>query len=79
MYLKTYLPNTPNTVDQIQIQIQIHGLKFDQIQIQIHRIFICICFCKYKYVFHPSPGSQAHWGRRSALVSCGVLDRMAGG
>ena len=50
MYLKTYLPNTPNTGDQIQI----HGLKFDQIQIQIHRI--CICICKYKYVFDPSPG-----------------------
>ena len=58
MYLKTYLSNTPNTVDQIQIQIQIHGLKFDQIQIQIQirRICICICICKYKYVFDPSPG-----------------------
>ena len=57
MYLKTYLSNTPNTVDQIQIQIQIHGLKFDQIQIQIQirRICICICICKYKYVFDPSP------------------------
>ena len=57
VYLKTYLSNTPNTVDQIQIQIQIHGLKFDQIQIQIQirRICICICICKYKYVFDPSP------------------------
>ena len=53
---QTYLPNTPNTGDQIQIQIQIHGLKFDQIQIQIRRI--CICICKYKYVFDPSPGSH---------------------
>ena len=61
MYLKTYLSNTPNTVDQIQIQIQIHGLKFDQIQIQIRRI--CICICKYKYVFDPSPALR--W------VSCG--------
>ena len=43
VYLKTYLSNTPNMVDQIQI----HGLKFDQIQIQIRRI--CICICKYKY------------------------------
>ena len=53
VYLKTYLPNTPNTGDQIQI----HGLKFDQIQIQIQirRICICICICKYKYVFDPSP------------------------
>ena len=59
VYLKTYLSNTPNTVDQIQIQIQIHGLKFDQIQIQIQIrricICICICICKYKYVFDPSP------------------------
>ena len=53
LYLKTYLSNSPNTVDQIQIQI--HGLKFDQIQIQIRRICICICICKYKYVFDPSP------------------------
>ena len=43
VYLKTYLSNTPNTVDQIQIQIQIHGLKFDQIQIQIQIRRICIC------------------------------------
>ena len=61
MYLKTYLSNTPNTVDQIQIQIQIqiHGLKFGQIQIQIQirRICICICICKYKYVFDPSPAT----------------------
>ena len=59
VYLKTYLSNTPNTVDQIQIQIQIHGLKFDQIQIQIQirRICICICICKYKYVFDPSPAT----------------------
>ena len=59
VYLKRYLSNTPNTVDQIQIQIQIHGLKFDQIQIQIRRICICICICicKYKYVFDPSLGS----------------------
>ena len=28
MYLKTYLSNTPNTLDQIQIQI--HSLKFDK-------------------------------------------------
>ena len=49
MYLKTYLSNAPNTVDQIQIQI--HGFKFDEIQIQIRRI----CICKHKYVFHPSP------------------------
>ena len=47
MYLKTYLSNTPNTVEQIQI----HGLKFDQIQIHIRRI----CICKYKYIFDPSP------------------------
>ena len=58
VYLKTYLSNTPNTVDQIQIQIQIHGLKFDQIQIQIRRI--CICICKYKYVFDPSPDSNSN-------------------
>ena len=60
VYLKTYLSNTPNTVDQIQIQIQIHGLKFYQIQIQIQirRICICICICKYKYVFDPSPGPE---------------------
>ena len=38
MHLKTFLSNTPNTVDQIQIQI--HGLKFDQIQIR--RICICV-------------------------------------
>ena len=55
MYLKTYLPNTPNTGDQIQIQIQIHGLKFDQIQIQIQIRRICIGICKYKYVFDLSP------------------------
>ena len=63
VYLKTYLSNTPNTVDQIQIQIQIHGLKFDQIQIQIQirRICICICICKYKYVFDPSPASWWPW------------------
>ena len=30
MYLETYLSNTPNAVDQIQI----HGLQFDQIQIR---------------------------------------------
>ena len=54
VYLKTYLSNTPNTVDQIQIQIQIHGLKFDQIQIQIRRICICICICKYKYDLTPA-------------------------
>ena len=61
VYLKTYLSNTPNTVDQIQIQIQIHGLKFDQIQIQIQirRICICICICKYKYVFDPSPAHHS--------------------
>ena len=63
VYLKTYLSNTPNTVDQIQIQIQIqiHGLKFDQIQIQIQirRICICICICKYKYVFDPSPACRS--------------------
>ena len=67
VYLKTYLSNTPNTVDQIQIQIQIHGLKFDQIQIQIQirRICICICICKYKYVFDPSPASDTIWQHRS--------------
>ena len=55
-YLKTFLSNTPNSVDQIQIQI--HGLKFDQIQ-----ICICICICKYKYVFDPSPARcrSARW------------------
>ena len=73
VYLNMYLPNTPNTGDQIQIQIQIHGLKFDQIQIQIQirRICICICICKYKYVFDPSPGNNvSHWlgtGLESAL------------
>ena len=56
VYLKTYLSNTPNTLDQIQIQI--HGLKFDQIQIQIRRICICICICKYKYAFDPSPAND---------------------
>ena len=77
MYLKTYLSNTPNTVDQIQIQIQIHGLKFDQIQIQIQirRICICICICKYKYVFDPSPaaaiirGNACHGPHSDSLYS----------
>ena len=59
MYLKTYLSNTPNTVDQIKIQI--HGLKFDQIQIQIQIRRICICICKYKYVFDPSPDQDSEW------------------
>ena len=70
VYLKTYLSNTPNMVDQIQIQI--HGLKFDQIQIQIQicRICICICICKYKYVFDPSPGH--HW----CLVHLGWVDML---
>ena len=68
MYLKTYLSNTPNTVDQIQIQI--HGLKFDQIQIQIQirRICICICICKYKYVFDPSPVNSDHKASRLSLL-----------
>ena len=55
VYLKTYLSNTPNTMDQIQIQI--HGLKFDRIQ--IHHICICICICKYQYVFDPSPARKS--------------------
>ena len=71
VYLKTYLSNTPNTVDQIQIQI--HGLKFDQIQIQIRRICICICICKYKYIFDPSPVIEALWFHILILVNTGLV------
>ena len=55
MYLKTYLSNTPNKVDQTQIQTQIRGLKFDQIQMHIQIRSICICISKYKIRFcHPA-------------------------
>ena len=60
VYLKTYLSNTSNTVDQIQIQI--HGLKFDQIQIRR------ICICKYKYVFDPSPADHL-WSPVTFILS----------